>query len=120
MQKLLPDICQLSEFNMFQQDDASTHCEHETVDMLTRETPDFIPPCFSHQALNLVDYKVWSVMQEKVNKGRIKKVDDLHLPMLTTQINWISTLLIRQLGSGARVCACVKGSRGHREHKLSQ
>lgn len=43
-QKLLPDICQLSEFYVFQQDSASAHRAPETVDLLTSETPDFIPP----------------------------------------------------------------------------
>jgi len=39
MQKPLPDICQLSEFYVFQQHSAPTHMAHETVDLLT-----FLPP----------------------------------------------------------------------------
>jgi len=42
MQKRLSDIHQLSEFYVFQQDSAPTLRARETVDLLTRETPDFI------------------------------------------------------------------------------
>ena len=42
------------------------------------ETPDFISPMLWPQNspdLNPVDYKVWSVMQEKVYKKRIKDIE---------------------------------------------
>jgi len=41
----------------------------KTADRLTTETPDYIPPTLwrpNSPDLNLVDYKVRSVMQEKV------------------------------------------------------
>jgi len=45
MQKLLPDIRQLSDFYyVFQQDNASAHRARETIELLTMETPEFIPP----------------------------------------------------------------------------
>ena len=44
MQELLPDIRQLSDFYVFQQDSAPAHRARETVDLLTKETPDFIAP----------------------------------------------------------------------------
>ena len=44
MQELLADIRQLSDFYVFQQDSAPTHRARETVDLLIKETPDFIPP----------------------------------------------------------------------------
>jgi len=50
------------------------------------ETPDFIPPTLSPQNsphLNPVDYKVCSVMQEKVYKKRMKDTDELHARILT-------------------------------------
>ena len=45
MQKLLPVIRQISgnEF-VFQQDSAPAHCARETIELLRRETPDFILP----------------------------------------------------------------------------
>ena len=45
MHKLLPVIREISgnEF-MFQQDSAPAHCARETIELLRRETPDFILP----------------------------------------------------------------------------
>ena len=61
MQKLPPDIRQLSEFYVFQQDTAPN--------LLTMETPDFIPPTLwlpNSPDLNLVHC---AVMLKKVYKG---------------------------------------------------
>jgi len=86
VQKLLPDIRQLSDFYVFQQDSAPAYRARETVELLTMETPEFIPPTLwppSSPDLNPVDYKVWSVMQEKVYKKRIKDIDELRARILT-------------------------------------
>jgi len=71
--------------------------------------------------LNPVDYKVWSVVQEKVCKGRIKNVDNLHSCILTA---WdeldrrIIEVAVRQWSM--QLCAHVKMKGAHFEHKLSQ
>ena len=44
MQGLLPDIREVSEFYIFQQDSAPAHRARETVELLTNLTPDFISP----------------------------------------------------------------------------
>jgi len=65
MQKLLPDIRQLSDFYVFQQDSAPAHRARKTIEPLTMETPEFIPPMLwppNIPDLNPVDYKVWTVM----------------------------------------------------------
>ena len=57
-----------------------------TIELLTMETPEFIPPTPwppNSPDLNPVDYKVWSVMQEKVYKKRIKNIDELRARILT-------------------------------------
>ena len=80
MQGLLPDIRELSQFYIFQQDSALAHRARETVELLTNSTPDFIPPTLwppNSPDLNLVDYKIWSVMQEKVYQSQIEDVDEL-------------------------------------------
>jgi len=54
------------------------------------ETPDFILPTLwppNSPDLNLVDYKVWSVMQEKVCKGRIRNVDELRSRIPTDELD---------------------------------
>src|ERR1700733_915006 len=89
--KLLPDIRECSEYYTFQQDGAPAHraCEYtfqqdgapahracETVELLTRETPDFIPSNLwppNSPDLNPVDYKIWGVVQEKVYKTKIQR-----------------------------------------------
>jgi len=43
MQKLLPHIRQ-SDFYVFQQNSAPAHRTRETIELLTMETPEFIPP----------------------------------------------------------------------------
>jgi len=124
MQKLLPDIRQLSDFYVPQQDSASAHRARETIELLTMETPELIPPTLwppNSPDLSLVEYKVWSVMQEKVYKKRIKDMDELRARIL---IAWdemdqrIIDAAIRQWCTRLRTCIKAKG--GHFEHTLSQ
>jgi len=75
MRELLPDICQLSEFYVFQQDSALMHRARETVDLFTKETPDFIRPTLwppNSPDVNPVDYKVWLVLG---NAGGVQETD---------------------------------------------
>jgi inhibitor of nuclear factor kappa-B kinase subunit alpha len=124
MQELLPDVRQMSEYYVFQQDSAPAHRAHETVDLLKRETPDFIPPTLwppNSPDLNPVDYKVWSVMQEKVYKGRIKDVDELCSRILTAWDELDQRVIDTAIGQWrTRLHACVKAKGGHFEHKLSK
>jgi len=86
MKKLLPDIRHLSDFYVFQQDSAPAHRARETIKLLTMETAEFIPPTLwppNSPGLNPVDYKVWSIMQVKVYKKRIKDTDELRARILT-------------------------------------
>ena len=43
LEGLLPEIRELSEYFIFQQDSAPAHQARETVELLEAETPDFIP-----------------------------------------------------------------------------
>jgi len=61
MQKLMPDIRQLSDFYVFQQDSAPAPRARETIELLTIETLEFIPPTLwppNSPDLNPVDYEV--------------------------------------------------------------
>jgi len=88
------------------------------------ETPQFIPPTLwppNSPDLNPVDYNVWSVMQEKVYKKRIKDIDELRARILTTWDEMDQRIIdtaIRQWHTRLRTCIKVKG--GHFEHTLSQ
>jgi len=59
---------------------APAHRAQEMVDLLKRETPDFIPP--SHWPTNSpdlspVDYKIWGVLQQRVYSKNKQTVDKL-------------------------------------------
>ena len=59
--ELLPDMRDISEFFIFQQDNAPAHRAQATVDILSTETPAFIPPTLwppNSPDLNPVDYKL--------------------------------------------------------------
>jgi len=61
--------------------DVPAHRAKETVDLLSTETPAFIPPTLwppNSLDLNPVDYKVWSVLQQQVYKVKVNYVDELH------------------------------------------
>jgi len=88
------------------------------VEFLERETPEFISPLLWPD-LNLVDYSVWSVLQDKVYKTRITNVDDLkHCIRIRTE--WaklrhvIIAAAVRQWRR--RLSACVRAGGGHFEH----
>jgi len=79
-EELLPDMRNISEYFIFQQDNGPAHSVKETVDLLSTETPAFILPTLwppNSPDLNPVDYKVRSVLQEQVYKVKVNNVDDL-------------------------------------------
>ena len=55
--------------HVFQQDSTPAHRARETVQLLQQETPQFISPIQwppNSPDLNLVDYRIWGWMQERV------------------------------------------------------
>ena len=53
---------------------------HETVDLLKRETPDFISSSLwplNSPGLNPVDYKIWGILQQQVYTRKIQNVEEL-------------------------------------------
>jgi len=56
--------------------DVPAHRVKKTVDLLSTETPTFIPPKLwppNNPDLNPVGYKVWSVLQEQVYNVKVNK-----------------------------------------------
>jgi len=56
------------------------HCARDTVQLLTREMLDFIPPSLwlpNSPDLNPVDYRVWGVLQKRVYRQNIQTLDEL-------------------------------------------
>jgi len=94
----------------------------DTIKQLQQETPDFIgpnpwPP--SSPNLDLVDYKVWGVMHQRVYEYRMNSVDELKLRLIdvwnSLQQNVIHTAINEWR---KRLRACVHANGQHFEHLL--
>ena len=97
---LLSDIKELSgsEFFKFQQDSAPAHRARETVDLLSRETPDFISPTLwtpNSPDLKLVDYKMCSVLQERAKQRLVEEWNRFDQGIVDRAINECRDHLIR-------------------------
>lgn len=122
-QGLLPDIRDITdEYFIFQQDSAPAHRARDTVALLETETPDFIPPTLwppNSPDLNPVDYKIWSVMQEKVYISRICDVSELRSRIVEAWDEMDQRIIdesVKQWRTCLRACVAAKG--GQFEHKL--
>ena len=68
------------EFFVFQQDSAPARRAHDTVRYLQQATPAFITPDQwppNSPDLNPVDYKIWSIVQQRVYQSRVHNVSEL-------------------------------------------
>jgi len=122
-QQLLPAIRQISgEFFIFQQDNAPAHRARDTTNLLERDTPAFISPDLwppNSPDLNPVDYKVWGVMQHRVDQTKVKDLDDLKRRLIGVWAGVQQSLIddaINQWRKRLRVC--VRARDGHLEHSL--
>ena len=110
LEKLLPDIREYSDYYTFQQDGAPAHRARETVELLTKETPDFIPPNLwppNSPDLNPVDDKIWGLMQEKVYRTKIRDIEELRARIVNAWDEFDSWLSMMLLASGALVLKLV-------------
>jgi len=83
----------------------------DTVQLLTRETPDFIPPSLwppNSPNLNPVDYHVWGVLQEHVYRKNIRTLDELR-QRITEE--WecvsVSVLVFLQTADILKICCKI-------------
>ena len=122
MRGLLPEMRQFSKFFIYQQDGALSHRARETVNLLSRETPDFIsaslwPP--NSPDLNPVDYKVWGILQECIYKTRVKDVEELWQRILLEWDRLDQKAVDEAFGQWrARLRVCIDAAGGHSEYKL--
>jgi len=123
-EELLPDVCNISEYFIFQQDIMPAHCAKETVDLLSTETPAFIPPTLwlpDSPDLNPVDYKVWLVLQEQVYKVKVNDVDELRqrIQTVSDELDQHRPIIVKEIKQWCtRLRACVEAKGGHFEHKV--
>jgi len=80
-QQMLPAIRRMSgDFFIFQQDSAPAHRARETIELLRRETPDFVGPDLwpaNSPDLNPVDYRIWGPIEERSYQTAIRDIDNL-------------------------------------------
>lgn len=121
-QHLLPAIKQYGDFFIFQQDSAPSHRAKETVELLSRETPDFIQPTLwppNSPDLNPVDYKIWGLLQNRVYQTRINDVEHLKQRLQEEWSRFDLSVIDHAISEWrSRLRACVKASGGHFEHHL--
>jgi len=117
---MLPNIwCISVNWYIFQQDSAPAHRARATVEFLEKETPQFIstllwPP--NSPDLNMVDYSIWSILQE-VYRTRMTDLNDLkhHIRTEWAKLDHaVIAAAVRQCRQ--RLSACVKAGGGHFEH----
>jgi len=80
------------------------------VEFLEKEMPQFISPLLwppNSPDLNLVDYSVWSILQEKGYKTRITNLDDLNIASELSGPSWITPSLLQLCLSGVDVFQLV-------------
>jgi hypothetical protein len=120
----MPAIRALSgdEFFVFQQDNVLAHRAKETVEFLSRETPEFVSPLLwppNSPDLNPVDYKIWGVLQERVYRGRIQHVDHLKARLCDEWAKFDQSIVDSAIKQWrARLRACIAANGGHFEFKL--
>ena len=122
MQGLLPDIQTFSDYYTFQQDGAPAHRARETIELLGSETPDFIPPTLwppNSPDLNPVDYKIWSVMQERVYRTKVRDIEDLRQRIVQVWDEFDQGIIDASVKEWRRrLRACVAANGRQFEHKL--
>ena len=122
-QHLLPAIRQQSgDFFIFQQDSAPAHRAYDTVEMLRRDTPAFIPPTLwppNSPDLNPVDYKIWGVLQERVYRTRIRDVEHLKERLVEEWAHFEQSIIDGAVNQWhQRLSACVHAVGGHFEQTI--
>ena len=122
-QHLLPAMRHISgNMFIFQQDSAPAHRARETVEYLTRNTPDFIGPEMwppNSPDLNPVDYSIWSIMDQRVYQNRIENTGELRQRLVSVWNDLEQHVIDTAVDQWRRrLAACVRENGGHFEHKL--
>ena len=85
-------------------------------------TPVFIPPTLwppNSPDLNPVDYKIWSAMEERVYRSKVRDVKDLRGRILQAWDELDQGIIDKKVGEWRkRLCLCVNAAGGQFEYKL--
>ena len=87
-------------------------------------TPDFIPPTLwppNSPDLNPVDYKIWSAMEERVYRSKVRDVEDLRGRILQAwdELDQRIIVIDKAVGEWRKTLRlCVNAAGGQFEYKL--
>jgi len=117
-QELLPAIREMSgDFFVFQQDSAPSHRARDTLQLLQRDTPEFIAPDLwppNSPDLNPVDYKIWAMMQQRVHQTRIRDITELKERLIDVWRGLQQSVVDEAIDEWLkRLRACVRVKEGH-------
>jgi hypothetical protein len=123
-QQMLPAVRRMSgDFFVFQQDSAPAHRARDTIEMLRRETPDFIGPDLwpaNSPDLNPVDYRIWGLIQERVYQTAIRDIDDLKQRLVAVWAELKQSVIDKAIEQWRpRLRACVRAKGQHFEQLLN-
>jgi len=122
-QQMLPAIRRMSGDFIFQQDSAPAHRARDTIQLLRRETPDFIGPDLwpaNSPDLNPVDYRIWGLIQERVYQTAIQDIDDLKQRLTCVWAELKQSVVDKAIEQWRpRLRACVRAKGQHFEQLLN-
>jgi len=121
--QLLPGIRSIAgDMFLFQQDSVPAHRARDTVELLRRETPQFISPNMwpaNSPELNPVDYSIWGMLQERVYRVPICDTDELRKRLVATWAEFQHNVMDDAVDQWRkRLEACIRAEGGHFEHLL--
>jgi len=96
-------ICSIAgDVLVFQQDNAPAHRAHDTVELLRSETPQFISPDMwpaNSPDLNLINYHICGMLQERVYRVPIRDMDKLRKRLVATWAEFQQSVVERNIPS---------------------
>jgi len=121
-QQMLPAIKHVaSDTFVFQQDNAPSHRSRTPLNSYSKNAglrwPDLWPP--NSPDLNLVNYKVWGVMQQRVYECHMNSVDELKLRVIDVWNSLKQNVIDAAINDWRKqLTACVHADGQHFEHLL--
>ena len=107
---------------VFQQDNAPSHRAKDTIKLLQQEMPDFIgPDLWSSNSpdMNLVDYKVWSVLRQRVYESCMNSIDKLKLRLIDVWNSLLQNVIDAAINEWIKqLRTCVHADGQHFGHLL--